>query len=190
MALLDAGVPVKALAHITGDGLLNLSRIAAPDVGFVLDALPEPEPIFGLLAEATRVAPAEMLHDLQHGHRFLYRRPGGRSGADAGDPASHRAEGDGARSAVADAERKMVLPGPGLTGTGKTFSPCVERASAAGISAAAGRRVAQGRHLSRPLTNGCSGPRNGASGFARTGLRPSAAWSARRRGGGNGACSR
>ena len=25
--------------------------------------------------------------------------------------------------AVADAERKMVLPGPGLTGTGKTFSP-------------------------------------------------------------------
>ena len=43
--LLAAVTTVKALVHITGDGLLNLPRVAA-EIGFVLDALPPPPPIF------------------------------------------------------------------------------------------------------------------------------------------------
>jgi len=54
---------VKALVHITGDGLLNLPRVDA-DVGFVLDALPPPPPIFGLIERPGAVARAEMFDKL------------------------------------------------------------------------------------------------------------------------------
>lgn len=123
MALLDAGMPVKALAHITGDGLLNLSRIAAPDVGFVLDTLPEPQPIFALLAEAGGISTAEMYHAFNMGIGFCV--VVGPSDADRAlallrdvEPAAMVLG-----RAVADPERKMVLPGPGLVGVGKTFAP-------------------------------------------------------------------
>jgi phosphoribosylformylglycinamidine cyclo-ligase len=38
----------QGLLHITGDGLLNLRRIQAP-MGFVIEQLPEPQPIFRLI---------------------------------------------------------------------------------------------------------------------------------------------
>ena len=44
MDLLRADVPVRALAHITSDGFLNLARIDAR-VGFRLDRLPRPQPV-------------------------------------------------------------------------------------------------------------------------------------------------
>ncbi|HEY8516830.1 MAG TPA: phosphoribosylformylglycinamidine cyclo-ligase [Candidatus Binatia bacterium] len=123
MALLDAGVGVKALAHITGDGLLNLLRIAARDVGFVLDTLPEPQPVFRLIAERGGVAPAEMYTTFNMGVGFC---------VVVAEREAERALGllrelePGATvlgRAVADRERKLVLPQPGLVGTGKTFQP-------------------------------------------------------------------
>ena len=58
-AMLAAGVRVKALMHITGDGFLNLSRIAAP-VGFRVESLPEPPPIFAVLQGLGKLSDAEM----------------------------------------------------------------------------------------------------------------------------------
>lgn len=59
LALRDAGVSPSALLHITGDGFCNLNRVAA-DVGFVLDQLPSPPPLFDLIARLGGVSPAEM----------------------------------------------------------------------------------------------------------------------------------
>jgi len=59
LALFDADIDLKALCHITGDGLLNLNRIAA-DVGFKIDSLPKPHPIFDLIQKSGDVATAEM----------------------------------------------------------------------------------------------------------------------------------
>jgi phosphoribosylformylglycinamidine cyclo-ligase len=59
MELFAADIAIKAMCHITGDGLLNLTRVAAP-VGWVLDDLPPPHPIFDLIAEAGQVETAEM----------------------------------------------------------------------------------------------------------------------------------
>jgi phosphoribosylformylglycinamidine cyclo-ligase len=57
--LLEADVDVRGLAHITGEGFLNLLRLEA-QVGYRLDApLPAP-PIFDLIAERGQVEPAEM----------------------------------------------------------------------------------------------------------------------------------
>ena len=122
MALLDAGVAVKALAHITGDGLLNLLRIAAVDVGFVLDALPEPQPLFDLLAREGGIAPAEMYQTFNMGIGFCIVV----AEAEAGRALEILRGVDPAAApigrAVRDPERKMVLPGPGLVGSGKTFA--------------------------------------------------------------------
>jgi phosphoribosylformylglycinamidine cyclo-ligase len=59
MDLLASAADVRGLAHITGDGLNNLNRLAAP-VGFAIDdPLPVP-PIFELIAELGAVGADEM----------------------------------------------------------------------------------------------------------------------------------
>ena len=50
---------VKALAHITGDGFLNLTRVERP-VGYVLDRLPPPPAIFSLIQKMGGVSTQEM----------------------------------------------------------------------------------------------------------------------------------
>jgi phosphoribosylformylglycinamidine cyclo-ligase len=59
LELLESGVPVHGLAHITGGGILNLLRIGQ-GVGYEVE-VPLPVPaIFGLIAEQGAVPPAEM----------------------------------------------------------------------------------------------------------------------------------
>src|SRR5258708_14288080 len=58
--ILDQISSVKALIHITGDGLLNLPRVAA-EVGFVLDDLPPPPAIFALVEDHGGAAQNEMI---------------------------------------------------------------------------------------------------------------------------------
>ena len=55
----EQGVEVKALAHLTGDGFLNLSRIP-PKVSFVIDTLPPSPPIFSILQRLGGLSDAEM----------------------------------------------------------------------------------------------------------------------------------
>jgi len=62
---------VHALINITGDGLLNLARVAAP-VGFTLDALIEPHPIFPLIQRHAKVELSEMYEVFNMGIGFCY----------------------------------------------------------------------------------------------------------------------
>ena len=48
LEMLDNGLDIRGLAHITGDGLLNLPRLHA-DVGYVIEEWPEVPPIFDLI---------------------------------------------------------------------------------------------------------------------------------------------
>jgi phosphoribosylformylglycinamidine cyclo-ligase len=68
-AMLDAQLPLKALLHITGDGLLNLRRVQAA-MGFVIQRLPEPQPIFHLIQACGRVSDAEMYQVFNMGVGF------------------------------------------------------------------------------------------------------------------------
>jgi phosphoribosylformylglycinamidine cyclo-ligase len=60
---------IKALAHITSDGFLNLTRGRAA-VGYEIDRLPEAPAIFQLLREAGGVAPEEMFQVYNMGIGF------------------------------------------------------------------------------------------------------------------------
>jgi phosphoribosylformylglycinamidine cyclo-ligase len=69
LAVLDAGVTVHALAHITGDGLFNLVRTTRP-VGFDVEHWPEPPPIFGLIQRLGGIADEEMFRAFNMGIGF------------------------------------------------------------------------------------------------------------------------
>jgi phosphoribosylformylglycinamidine cyclo-ligase len=59
LAMLSANLKIKALAHITSTGFLNLSRAYA-DVTYVIDSLPEPHPIFRLIQHYGAIPDEEM----------------------------------------------------------------------------------------------------------------------------------
>ena len=68
-ALLASGVDVRGLAHITGEGFLNLLRLEAA-VGYLIDhPLPVP-PVFEEIAERGAVEPAEMYEVFNMGCGF------------------------------------------------------------------------------------------------------------------------
>jgi phosphoribosylformylglycinamidine cyclo-ligase len=69
MAMLRAGLAVKAFAHITSDGFLNLARVQA-EVGYILDPLPQPQPIFSLIQSCGNVPEAEMFRVFNMGIGF------------------------------------------------------------------------------------------------------------------------
>ncbi len=57
--MLSEGARVKAFSHITGDGLLNLLRVRSP-VGFKIESVPEPDPVFDLIQSGGKVSDEEM----------------------------------------------------------------------------------------------------------------------------------
>ena len=108
---------MKALCHITGDGLLNLTRVAAP-VGWILDTLPAAPPVFDLIAREGDVAPAEMFAVFNMGIGLC----GVVAEADA-DRACEILGGQVIGRAVAEPARTVRLPQHGLEGTGTAFRP-------------------------------------------------------------------
>jgi phosphoribosylformylglycinamidine cyclo-ligase len=111
---------VKALIHITGDGLLNLPRVAA-EVGFVLDALPPPPPIFGLIERCGAVPRAEMFEVYNMGIGFCVVVGAAQAGAALAILARHGRPASVIGHAVADPARSLRLPQYGLLGHGKRF---------------------------------------------------------------------
>ena len=82
LELLGSEVDVRGLAHITGDGLNNLLRLAAP-VGYEIDdPLPVP-PIFELIAELGEVSDEEMHEVFNMGCGFACVVAAGRRGGGA-----------------------------------------------------------------------------------------------------------
>jgi phosphoribosylformylglycinamidine cyclo-ligase len=71
MEILQAVDGVKALVNITSDGLLNLTRVAA-EVGYVIDRLVDPQPIFALIQRHGEVDDSEMFEVFNMGVGFCY----------------------------------------------------------------------------------------------------------------------
>ena len=116
-ALWAAGVAVHGMVHISGGGLLNLLRLAAP-VGYVLDRLPVPPPVFDAVAAAGGVPAAEMYATFNMGIGLCVVLP--ESTVDAAVGAM--GEGDVIGSVVTGPDRRVEIPAAGLVGRGDTFS--------------------------------------------------------------------
>ena len=119
--LLRSGAAVHGLAHITGDGLLNLTRLTDA-VGYRIDAPLPPQPVFGLIHELGGVADAEMWEVFNMGTGFCCIV----AAADAGGALellrSHYPEAAMIGGVTGDAGI-VRLPTLGLTGDASGFHP-------------------------------------------------------------------
>jgi phosphoribosylformylglycinamidine cyclo-ligase len=114
LALLESDVPVHGLAHITGDGVLNLLRLAGP-VGYRVEEPLRPPPVFELVARLGGVEAAEMWEVFNMGCGFVAVVPD--EGADdAIALLSERHPGTARIGTVTGEAGKVSLPGLGLTG--------------------------------------------------------------------------
>jgi phosphoribosylformylglycinamidine cyclo-ligase len=68
-AMFTAGLRLKALVHVTGDGFFNLTRTAAP-IGYIIHTLPPAPPIFAVLQEVGKLSDAEMFQVYNMGIGF------------------------------------------------------------------------------------------------------------------------
>jgi phosphoribosylformylglycinamidine cyclo-ligase len=120
LEILDRIPSVKALIHITGDGLLNLPRVAA-EIGFVLDNLPPPPPIFALIEEHAGVERAEMFEVYNMGVGFCVVVAEQDADAALAILARHDRQAWAIGQAVADPSKSVQLPQHNLVGRGKRF---------------------------------------------------------------------
>ena len=114
LELLRSEVDVRGLAHITGDGLLNLLRLNVAH-GYVIDRPLPSQPVFELIAELGGVSDTEMHRVFNMGTGFVCVTPA----ADAERTlALVRAHHPGATQIgrVSEDAGTVVLPGAGLAG--------------------------------------------------------------------------
>jgi len=122
MEVLREVLSVKALMHITGDGLLNLPRIDAP-IGFVIDELPEPLPLFPLIEKLGGISRAEMFEVYNMGIGFCVVAAANDADRVLAILRRHSRNASVIGHAVADPSKSVQLPREKLVGTGKRFRP-------------------------------------------------------------------
>jgi phosphoribosylformylglycinamidine cyclo-ligase len=120
--LVDSGLEVHGLAHITGDGLLNLLRLRS-DVGYRIDApLPRPA-IFDLIATRGDVGEAELHEVFNLGCGFCCVVPAAEVDEAVGLLGAHH-PGTAAIGEVTARAGVVEVPAAGLAGTRELgFSP-------------------------------------------------------------------
>ena len=118
-----SSVNVKALAHITGDGLLNVARVKNTAVGFVFDTLPDVPPIFAMIQRLGGISLAEMFLVFNMGVGFCAVVAPEDADRTIEIAKRHGRSAWVAGYAVADPERRIWIPTHGLEGSKGEFRP-------------------------------------------------------------------
>jgi phosphoribosylformylglycinamidine cyclo-ligase len=122
MAVLAAGIRPKAMAHITGDGYLNLLRVEA-NVSFELDDLPEAPPVFGVIQARREVPLEEMYRVFNMGLGFVVITEPKDADATMRCFAAERQKARVIGRALAGEQPFVRLTQPRLFGDGASFRP-------------------------------------------------------------------
>lgn len=120
LEVLETVSGVKALINITSDGLLNLTRVAAP-VGFVIERLFEPQPIFPLIQRLAGVDETEMFEVFNMGVGFCYVVDPADADRTIAILAKHGRTAQRIGYAVDDREKSVRIPTRGIVGRHKRF---------------------------------------------------------------------
>ncbi|MGA7264321.1 MAG: phosphoribosylformylglycinamidine cyclo-ligase [Stellaceae bacterium] len=111
---------VKALINITGDGLLNLPRVNAI-VGFEIDNLPPPPPVFRLIQQYGAVGNAEMFEVYNMGVGFCVLVAERDRAATLSILQRHGRRAQVIGRVIEDDSKGVYLPGQKLVGHSKEF---------------------------------------------------------------------
>ncbi|MBI3991022.1 MAG: phosphoribosylformylglycinamidine cyclo-ligase [Candidatus Omnitrophica bacterium] len=120
MEMLKKGIKIKALSHITSDGFLNLARVKAK-VGYVLDNLPKPHPVFNIIQHAGRVSDEEMFQTFNMGIGFCIVVPGSEVEKAFQVCKKYHTRAYDIGYAVKDPQKKVMIPEKSLAGIGSRF---------------------------------------------------------------------
>jgi phosphoribosylformylglycinamidine cyclo-ligase len=120
MEILERVRGVKALINITSDGLLNLARVGAP-VGFEIDRLIEPHPIFNLIQQHADVDDPQMFEVFNMGTGFCYVVAPADADLTISILRKHRREAKRIGFAISDPKRRVRILQRRLVGQHKTF---------------------------------------------------------------------
>jgi len=120
LEILDKVRGIKALINITSDGLLNLTRVAAA-VGYEIDRLIEPHPIFPLIQQLAQVDDSEMYEVFNMGIGFCYVVDPADADLTLSILKKHGRTAQRIGHAVADPEKIVRIPERGLAGRHKKF---------------------------------------------------------------------
>ena len=113
---------VKALINITSDGLLNLARVQA-EVGFEIERIFEPHPIFPLIQRHAGVDDGEMFEVFNMGIGFCYVVPASEAAPTIDILKRHGRTAKVIGHAVNDPDRRVRIHEYGLVGQHKSFRP-------------------------------------------------------------------
>src|SRR6266403_3999993 len=120
LEILQKVAGVKALINITSDGLLNLTRVAAP-VGYEIDRLIEPHPIFPLIERHAQVDDSEMFEVFNMGIGFCYVVEAASAERTLAILKAHGRAAQVIGTAVSDPQKIVRIPARGLAGQHKRF---------------------------------------------------------------------
>jgi phosphoribosylformylglycinamidine cyclo-ligase len=113
-------LPISGLYHITGDGLLNLNRGERP-LGFDLDWLPEPQPVYKLIQSCGGVSAAEMYRTFNMGVGFCVVVPESAADRVRQIADQHQTEAWVLGRVVEDERKRVWLRPANLVGEGEDF---------------------------------------------------------------------
>src|SRR5207247_1822084 len=120
LAMLERKLRIKALAHITSTGFLNLSRANA-DVAYVIDNLPEPHPIFRLIQSYGGISDEEMFFTYNMGIGFCVVVAPEDLDAVRTIAHDHNVDSHVIGHTVSDPQKQVRLPQYHLVGSGGSF---------------------------------------------------------------------
>jgi len=123
MEMLDAGIDLKAMVHITSGGFCNLNRVAADNIRFVIDPLPPIPPVFTHIQDVGEVSDAEMFEVFNMGTGFCLVVEGTRE-VEAVNAIclKHGVPSQVIGSVEAAQGKEVVIPGRNLVGRGQKFT--------------------------------------------------------------------
>jgi len=120
LEILNQGIQVKALIHITSDGFLNLTRVKSK-ASYVIDNLPSTPAIFSLIQKTGKIEPEEMFSVYNMGIGFCIVVPERETDQVRSIIQAHHKETHRIGYAKADGQAEVTIPDAGLIGKGKKF---------------------------------------------------------------------
>ena len=120
LQMLDEQLAIRAMMHITGDGFLNLPRVAAP-VGFVIERLLDVPQIFSLIQSRAGLDDAEMFRVFNMGVGFCVVTAPADAARVVAIAAQHGKPAAVIGYTVADPARRVWIPPRQLASRGAAF---------------------------------------------------------------------
>jgi phosphoribosylformylglycinamidine cyclo-ligase len=126
LQMMDEGLRIKALIHITSEGPMNLVRAKA-EMGYVIDKPLEPQPIYSLIDKLGKVGDAAMFEVFNMGTGFCVVVDPKDAGRVQEIATAHGDKSGIVGYAVSDPKRRVWIPSKKLVGYGSEFSPAGEK---------------------------------------------------------------